>query len=821
MTIRLPFPGRFLALPITLALLAGCSGETGESVQELPDLTETDGGDSSVVLMGPPAQSEDIQRFRLQLWENVAPTDRCGECHSQTGGQSPTFARNDDINLAYNEANDYVDLGTPSMSRLATKVGEGHNCWLASDQACADIMETWITNWAGESAGDSTQIVLTAPIARAPGASRNFPPDSTAFSTTIHPLLTQYCSNCHVDTAAVPQSPFLANPDADVAYEAVKSKLSLVDPAASRLVVRLTSEFHNCWSNCTADGNEMLAAINAFVDTIPETEVDASLVTSNALTLLDGVVASGGGRNDGNVIALYEFKTLTGTTAFDTSGVEPALNLSFTGDITWVGGWGVRVGSNGRLQGTTDASEKLHSLITSTGEYSIEAWAVPGNVTQEDARIVSYSGGNDARNFTLGQTLYNYDFMARSSTTDANGNPALSTPDADEVLQASLQHVVATYDPTNGRRLYVNGELIDIVDDVESGNLNDWDDTFALVLGNEVSGDRLWQGILRLVAVHNRALTQEQIFENFDVGVGEQFFLLFGISDLIDVPEAYIIFEVSQFDSYSYLFGAPFFFSLDGTAAPADIPLQGMRIGVNGREPIVGQAYSNIDVMLGDGYTPEAGQTLSAIGTILGIQLGPDSDEFFLTFERLGDNTNVVVEAEPDPLPEPADIDPLPEIGIRQFDEINATMSALTGIPTAQADVFGTFSNVRQQLPSVPGIEGFLSSQQMGITQLAISYCNVLIEDTTARDVLFPAFDFNAGTPAAFDAAGRDVLLGAMVTHFIGDSVSTQPDVIEVRAELEALTDRLVATSGGADRTRTIAKSTCAAVLGSASMLIQ
>ena len=115
-----------------------------------------------------------------------------------------------------------MDLGTPSMSRLVTKVGEGHNCWQASDQACADIMETWITNWAGESAGDSTQIVLTAPIPRAPGASRNFPPDSTAFAANIHPLLTQYCSNCHVDTAAVPQSPFLASADPDVAYEAAK-----------------------------------------------------------------------------------------------------------------------------------------------------------------------------------------------------------------------------------------------------------------------------------------------------------------------------------------------------------------------------------------------------------------------------------------------------------------------------------------------------------------------------------------------------------------------------------------------------------------------
>ena len=38
-----------------------------------------------------------------------------------------------------------------------------------------------------------------------------------------------------------------------------------------------------------------------------------------------------------------------------------------------------------------------------SGEYSIEAWVVPANVTQEGpARIISYSAGDSNRNFTLG-----------------------------------------------------------------------------------------------------------------------------------------------------------------------------------------------------------------------------------------------------------------------------------------------------------------------------------------------------------------------------------------------------------------------------------
>ena len=46
-------------------------------------------------------------------------------------------------------------------------------------------------------------------------------------------------------------------------------------------------------------------------------------------------------------------------------------------------------------------------------------------MTQEDARIVSYSGSKTARNFTMGQTLYNYDFFNRSTATGTNGTPAL------------------------------------------------------------------------------------------------------------------------------------------------------------------------------------------------------------------------------------------------------------------------------------------------------------------------------------------------------------------------------------------------------------
>ena len=87
------------------------------------------------------------------------------------------------------------------------------------------------------------------------------------------------------------------------------------------------------------------------------------------------------------------------------------------------------------------------------------------------------------------------------------------------------------------------------------------------MLGNETSSNRQWQGVMRLVAIHNRALTQDQIQQNFAAGVGERYFMLFNVSHLVTVPQSYIMFEASQLDSYAYLFTKPTFISLDPNAA--------------------------------------------------------------------------------------------------------------------------------------------------------------------------------------------------------------------------------------------------------------
>ncbi len=813
----------FVMLVIALILTA-CGG--GASTETNPVTSNTVTGAYS----GPAPATTDVQSFKLNVWDNLSASNRCGSCHG-TDGQTPMFARQDDVNLAYAEANTVVNLVNPASSRLVTKVAGGHNCWLASDSACGEVITAYIEAWAGDSVSSTRQITLTPPPIKEPGESKSFPDDPGAFASTVHPLLIAHCAGCHVDSSPTAQAPYFAVNDAAAAYEAAKTKINLDSPADSRLVVRLREEFHNCWSVCENDAATMEAAIHDLADPIDPDGVDPSLILSKALKITDGVVASGGSRHESNVIALYEFKTGEGNIAYDTSGVEPALNLTLSGGYGWVGGWGVEF-TTGKAQGSTAASKKLHDMIQQTGEYSIEAWVVPGNVTQEGpARIISYSAGTQARNFTLGQTQYNYDFLHRSSTTDGNGEPALSTADADEDLQATQQHVVVTFDPANGRRIYVNGEFTADLDGVTGGNLSDWDDSFAFVLGNEASGDRPFAGKLRLVAIHNRALTPEQVQQNFQVGVGEKFFLLFSVSDLVNVPDSYIMFEVSQFDSYSYLFNHPVFISLDENAQPDGITIAGMRIGINGKEATVGQAYRNMtEVISSNQYTP-SGQVLSDLGTVIALERGPEEDEFFLSFEVLGSHTNVVTEPAPLQLPDPADSDPVSDIGLRTFEEISYTMAAVTRVSPTQSDVADTFATVKQQLPTVENIEGFLSAHQMAVSQLAIQYCGALVDNqgTVNRTVYFPGFNFGATAATAFDnSTKRDQVLDPLLDEIMGTGLASQPDTADIRGELNDLMDRLTACASGGSptcntsgRTADIVKASCAAVLGSAVMLVQ
>ena len=826
---------RILAL-LTLAISAALSacGGGGAATTVTPSSAPTSSADAYT---GPVAATADVTAFQVNLWNNIRVQNRCGQCHNATTpAQMPNFARSDDVNKAYAQANTVVNLAQPSASIMVTKVSGGHNCWLADNSACGQILTTWISNWAGATgAASATTVQLTAPPVMSVGNSLTLPSTGDDYAATVYTITSKYCVGCHSSTAgATQQSPFFADPQIATAWPAAIPKIDLTGCAGtggnnggscgtnSRFYQRLFTDNHNCWTDCATSAALMLAQIQKFAGMLSPAAIDPKLVISKALTLTNGTVASGASRFDADTIAKYEFQTGTGTVAYDTSGIDPSADLTITGNVTWSGGWGIIVGAGGKAQATTSASSKLYSLIQATGEFSIEAWVAPALVAADNSYMVSYSGGDTARNFTLGQTDQDYDFLLRSSNTDLNGMMQLQTPDATMALQASLQHVVLTYDAVNGRQIFVNGVNVGGPDPQKGGSISNWDSTFAFVLGNEVSSDRSWQGLIKFVAIHSRALTPAQIVQNFNAGVGERYYMLFNVANVpgVNVPQSYVMFTVSQYDSYSYLFYQPTFISLDATAKPATIPVKGMRIGVNGALPSVGQAYIPLNTAVTAAAYKLTGQVLSTVGTVIALESGPLTDTFFLQFDQLGTASNVIVE--PTPTPIPTALGPVvADVGVRSFAQVNSTFALLTGVPKTDPAVAATYVSVQQQLPPNAVLEGYSSANQVGVAQLAIQYCNTMMTKYPASvSKMFPGVTFGA----SLFPAGASTVAGDLATAVSGSTQLTSQATIKsaVSTELVNLIGALCTSSACNTQARTVAvtSAACAAALGNANVMI-
>ena len=886
--------------------LSACGGGASntQNPSNNPNNNNNGGGSGTATYTGPAPQNADIQAFRIQFWENVRGDDRCGSCHDVGGQGSSAFADNSDVNNAYTITNPLINPSDIPASAIVTKFsnGGGHFCWESTQSACAAQLELWIGNWLNDRAGTGGRgIQLSPPLDENPSPATNF---STLVGNNyysgngglnIHTLVTTNCAGCHVPSSPQARSPYFALPLAQDSYDVVKSVplINLNTAALSRLYTRVFNG-HSCWDSpndtvngvdCAGSAADMLAAINWYISGTPApdmTDLD-SMLKSRAVTLFeDGIAASGGNRFEASQIALYEFKLNGGDTVIDRSGVSPSANLTLTGvagtDYEWLGSYGIRfITSQSKAQAMPNDSDKFHQMITATGEYTIETWVVPSNVTQEDANIVSYSRSATERNFTLGQDLYSFEALNRntSSLTNANGEPLLATDPNDNDGHTALLHVVLTYDPTNGRRIYVNGNLHSTSDPIPGDVLANWATGSALVLGNEVDRSRPWAGTIRLLAIHNRALTNAQIRQNFDVGVGQKFFLMFDISQHLGAecrgpdpdlsvddpvrdpdydPLCFIYLEAAQFDNNSFLFAYPRFINLDSSIDPTGTVIQNIRIGINGREAISGQAFAIMNQTIGVSgtYDTTSGQLISGVGTIFALENGPNGappDQLFLTFEKLDQATPTKNYTEVFPTT-PKTMSPVEKsaVMIRSFEEINATMAVMTGVDRTIANVNqndaidgtpaannGTYVKVKQSLPGSSDVQTYVPSQQMAITQLAIEYCNALVDDTGTsipRATYFPGVTFNTTAPDfAFTGAERDLIIDPLLEHVFNvdgaTELTTMPAAATVKGHLYTLMDDLnndAACSGGncgVTRSMIIIKSTCAAALASAPMLLQ
>ena len=625
--------------------------------------------------------------------------------------------------------------------------------------------------------------------------------DKAIFEVTLYPHvrdMNNFCVNCH----GVSQDPTFAVADLDIAYNAVvtQQKVNLNNPELSRIYLRPKDDRHNCGGDAECDriAADFLAAIQDWANQAAAggPPPGAGQPVVSAVTNFAAATAGGGTRVDANAIALFTFSEGTGNVTMDTSGVGTPIALQIEG-MEWVEGGGLR-NVSGKAQASEAESRKLFDMIAPSDAYTVEAWIISDNTAQDGpARIVSYSQDAAVRNFTLGQNAIYYQLRNRSAGTNDNGTPALEA--LDPQVDTALQHVVATFDAASGRKIFINGQLS--IEENAADTLN-WLDNQIFVLGNEVTDNRLWQGVFRLVAVHNSALTAAEVQQNFDAGAGNVLTMRFDVSAVVG-QAAFIDMQVAQLDAAGYLFARPTFVS-DATG----VGIKNIRIAVNGGVPVAAQPFRRVDMV-----ASASGTELSPLGAVIPVELGPDDDQFHLEFELLG-NQNGLTElvppsAPPAPLPDVEE----PELGLRTFSQINDTMANLTGIDPNQSDVLASYSELRDSLPPTADLLAFGSSQQIAIQRLATSYCGAVVNDTVACDNFFGA--------CAIDGNAKDQVATVLYDRLIGDNIVNQPDRADVTTEVVRVIDDLGCVNGcnGAEA-QTVLQATCAAVLASGAVTV-
>lgn len=816
-------------------VLSACGG--GASNTQNPNSPSggvvTNTANSVPVYKGPAPATQDTLYFSKYLWNNLRTQNHCASCHDDGGQGGVNFASNSDVNAAYadvtNSANPLVNLNNPAQSLMVTKFSQtGHYCLDGSNALCAQELTNWITAWANaKNGGGSTSIALTPPAIHAPQAPLNFPSTPVNYNA-VYNLVSTHCNGCHVPNPtlnATPVAPEFATDSEADSYSLASTipLINLADPKQSRFYTRLAVDGHNCWTDCATAAAQMLNAIKQFTDPIQQAAASAPSATSmylasDAVNLFqDGIVASGGGRYEADQIALYNFKTGSGSTILDVSGVAPAMNLTLSGtegvDYKWMSNWGIEFDTkNAKAQALTSDSTKLTNLIASyNAGYSIEAWVAPANTTQTSANIVTYTGGDTVgNNFSLGQNATSYEAFNRDQN-DSTGN---TNPLDVSGLTASLQHVVLTNDPINGTQLYING-VPQIPDPANPSpdpssigeNLQNWVSSFAFVLGNDPSRQHPWLGQIRMLAIHSAPLTAAEVKQNYDAGVGQKYFLLFNISRYLGAecnpttgPSCFIVMQASVFDNTSYLFSNPRFINLNDsnvTTEPA-LLLKGMRIGINGSDSANDQVFSRMDVCINgpcagtdsrtvdvaykQGFSPADGASLTIPtntnqSAVIAMQNGPRGngglapDMIFLTFQQINSQTPNVpytitsssVTASPTPAVHPVVND---NILVHSFEEIDATLAKLTGVSRTDPNITSTYSSAIQALPSTHDAGTYNSANQMAVTQMAITYCSQMVDNQIAADTsgsntskYFPNFTFNSTnqtitTPSGTSSSG-------------------------------------------------------------------
>ena len=153
-------------------------------------------------------------------------------------------------------------------------------------------------------------------------------------------------------------------------------------------------------------------------------------------------------------------------------------------------------------------------------------------------------------------------------------------------------------------------------------------------------------------------------------------------------------------------------------------------------------------------------------------------------------------------------------VHIKNFNQINMSLSKLTGISRSNSNVVDVMGQILNQLPASNDLSSFTPFHQISITRLAFTYCEIFIDN----DSQFSTIDYGSES--------SENLTEAMIVRFLDEAPSDELDKYDVlRQEMISVLDnedlaasgKLVDESGVSREQlkRRLSKMACSIILSS------
>ncbi|MCL2725516.1 MAG: LamG domain-containing protein [Polyangiaceae bacterium] len=213
------------------------------------------------------------------------------------------------------------------------------------------------------------------------------------------------------------------------------------------------------------------------------------------------------------LVALYDFEEgaeSAETTVHDREDQPIDLTIADTSKVTWLD-HALRIDDFTIIQ-SNGTADKIVTTCQGSNEVSVEAWVAPAMKIDPlgYGRIVNMSKSNSTAtsdwNFTLGTTSVAWLWGLNAGELPIQGT-----------VTTNLTHLVATRTSDGMSQFYVNASVAGVPNYGVAG-LSGWK-KYPLAIGNAPGGGgRGWQGEIHLIAIYCRALSQDEIDQNFAAG---------------------------------------------------------------------------------------------------------------------------------------------------------------------------------------------------------------------------------------------------------------------------------------------------------------